>query len=1275
MGSRHCLSLAATGLIVLSFTSVAAASQPTKAAVDDSQLVRLSGNVHPLARPEFDLGAVPDSLPASRMLLLLGRTAEREAALLNFLEQQYTKGSPSYQHWLTPAEFGQRFGLSDQELSTITSWLVSQGFTVNRVAAGRGVIEFSGNVAAIRRALHADIHKFAINGREYWANVNDPQIPAGLAGMIKGVVSLNNFPRTPLHKLVRQFRYPTEGASDPFFTIPTTSGQSFYAVAPSDFATIYNVQPLWNAGIDGSGQNLAIVSPTNINIQDVRQFRSLFGLPTNDPQIVLNGSDPGIIPEIEPEAVTDVEWTGAVAKNANIMLVVSQDTETSAGIDLSALYVIENSLAPVMSVSYGACEAALGTAGNAFYNSLWEQAAAQGITVIVASGDDGSAGCDSPNQSTAVKGLAVSGLASTPFNVAIGGTDFDQATTASTYWNAANTPGTETSARSYIPEIPWNDSCGQTGSPCAPGEPGNIAGGSGGFSTIYGKPSWQSGNGVPQDGHRDIPDISLFSGAGRNLSVYVICESDQNPNHVPCDLNSPYNHIQGVGGTSVSAQVFAGMMALVNQANGGRQGNANFTLYRLAAQNSGNCNSSSAPDGSCTFYDVTKGNISVGCSPGSPNCGSLGLVSPNDANLLAWTAGVGYDLATGLGSVNAQNLVNNWAHASFTGTTTTLSISPTSITHGQNVAVNIGVTPTSGSGTPTGDVSLLGTSNGLRKGLPSFSLSSGQIAAQTSALAGGSYAVTAHYGGDGVFAASDSSSVAVTVNPEASKPILSLVTFDPNNGQLTNRNASSAPYGSPYILRVDIESVSAGQPCFQINALGCATGTVNLSNNGAALDAGSFKLNSQGYAEDLAVQLAGGSHSLQAQYSGDNSYSPSAASSTVTITPAHTSFSLGTITAPFLVNVPFAVSATVSSQSSGVPPSGTMAFSIDGAVDGGPVTLTPTRPCPVCVALVGSTTLTVHKPGDHVIGATYSGDANYQSNQIAGLQLHFVYPITSFTISVSPSTVQYGSSATVTAVVATGNKNLSPTGTVMFSTLSGTASPVTYTQTQDANGNSVLQASEQITPLYSGPITAFFSGDTNYASADSNIATITVTNAPDFSLSASPSTLALTAGQSGTANVTLSDLNNFTQGVSLSCSVPPQAKIGCTLSAPTLTPATGSTNATATVTVTTSANQTALLRNIAPWLWGTSAIFAGVLMLGGGVRRRGPSVLAGLVLFSAIALTNVSCGSSSAKASTPPPVITVPGTPAGTYTVSVTGTAMIDGRQVMHQTDLSVTVK
>jgi subtilase family serine protease len=406
------------------------------------------------------------------------------------------------------------------------------------------------------------------------------------------------------------------------------------------------------------------VGESNINPEDVADFRSMFDLPPNAPNIILNGPDPGIVAE-EGEADLDVEWSGAVAKGATIDLVVSETTETTPGIDLSALYIIDNNLAPVMSESYGECEAFLGAGGNQFYNTLWEQAAAQGITVLLASGDSGSAGCDSANlgETAAQYGLAVSGLASTPFNVAVGGTDFNvDASNALTYWSLTNTSPYQSSAKSYIPESTWNDSCADSGllNGCSPPPSSTylseglylLAGGGGSSSCInpsgtfpnltcngnYPKPSWQSGAGVPNDSARDIPDVSLFAGNGMHYSFYVVCQMDANAsnggNSSSCDLNAPYTDFQGGSGTSASAQVFAGIMALVNQRYG-PQGNANYVLYPMAAKSGASCNSSTAPvtNSSCTFYDVTVGNNSVICqgerrTVAAPSPGSTALWFP-----------------------------------------------------------------------------------------------------------------------------------------------------------------------------------------------------------------------------------------------------------------------------------------------------------------------------------------------------------------------------------------------------------------------------------------------------------------------------------------------------------------------------------------------------------------------------------------------------------------------------------------------------------------------
>src|SRR6266403_386433 len=719
---------------VLAFFVARAAAQTTNTTaltqpVDEKNLVALKGNVHPLARPEFDQGPVTDAQPLNRMLLLLQRSPDQESALRRLLEDQQNKSSPNYHAWLTPVQFGKQFGPADADLQVVTAWLTYQGFTGIQVGPGRQVIEFSGTAGAVRTAFRTEIHRFVVDGQEHLANASDPQIPAALSPVVTGVVSLHNFPRKSHAKVLGQFRRTIGKAGlEPLFSFPNPfNGRTFYGLAPGDFATIYNSKPLIAAGNDGTGQTIAIVGETNINVQDVQQFRKMFGLPANfdATNVILNGEDPGITSlGEEGEADLDVEWSGGVAPGATVKFVVSASTPASAGIDLSALYIIEHNLAGVMSESYGDCEKNLGSAGNAFYNKLWEQAAAQGITVVISSGDGGSAGCDNFNtQQVATQGLAVSGLASTPFNVSVGGTDFDQVNNWAAYWNPTNDP-TGTSARSYIPEVPWNENCAQislTG--CGAGAPNgsvNIVAGSGGASSVYGKPTWQMGvAGMPNDNHRDQPDISLFASPGFDGTGYVYCQSDQTISGVrTCDINVSTGVLDFgiVGGTSASAPAFAGIMALVNQyqaAHGGanRQGNANYVLYALAKKAGASCTSSATEAAGCIFNDVTKGNSflptglpgvgtnSVPCQGGSLNCsvstvGNTGvLVDPSHTTTEAWTATAGYDMTSGLGTVNANNLATNWRSVSTIPTTTTLTLSPTSgITHGTGENVTVGIT-------------------------------------------------------------------------------------------------------------------------------------------------------------------------------------------------------------------------------------------------------------------------------------------------------------------------------------------------------------------------------------------------------------------------------------------------------------------------------------------------------------------------------------------------------------------------------------------------------
>src|SRR5579862_128192 len=953
------------------------------------------------------------------------------------MDEQQIKSSPNYHRWLTPEEFGKQFGPSDADVQATSNWLSSQGFQVNRITAGRTVIEFSGTAGQVRQALHTEIHKFTVNGEEHWANASDPQIPSALSPAVAGIASLNNFPRKSFGRRLGTFsRSKITGEVRPLFTFTDNTGTN-YAVGPTDFATIYNVLPLWQAGIDGTGQTIAIVADSNINIQDAREFRAMFGLPANDPVIVLDGPDPGISSFSESEADLDVQWAGAVAKNATIKLVVSADTESSFGPDLSALYIVDNNLAPVMSYSFGACEAQLGSGGNAFYSSLWEQAAAEGITVMVASGDSGSAECDDPNsESAATQGLAVTGVASTPFNVSVGGTDFNDLATPTLYWNASNASGTQLSAKSYIPEVPWNDSCARllaSAPGCASVSSNNqgqdLVAGGGGTSAIYAQPSWQTGTGtsVPNDGKRHSPDVSLFAGAGLNGNFLVFCEADANTgsNTTSCDLSAPFQDFQGGGGTSFASPAFAGIMALVNQKTGVRQGNANYVLYPLAAK-SGNTCDTNTPTSSCIFYDTTTGNIDVACVGGSPNCSNTStaanqfgvLVNPAALTSLAWITTPGYDMATGLGTVNAANLVNNWTSATFTPTTTTLvSLTPTAITHGQPVNVSITVT---GAGTPTGDVTLSNSSN-VALGIPPFTLSGGTFNGQTKFLPGGTYNVKAHYAGDGKFGASDSNppGITVTVSPESSQTHLGLVTFDINTGLVTSTTATTAAYGSPYVLRADVTNGS-GTVCpsavSELPTYACPTGTVTITDNGALLDrsqlgSGEFGLNSQGATEDILIQLPTGMHNLVAAYGGDVSFSPNTSpTDPVTITPAVTTLALAVSTSTVSINTNVTLTATLSTQSNGAAPAGTVTFLNGGSPISGTVNYVRNASSASAFASLQATlTTTFSAAGSDGITAQFGSDPNYASSISAPVTVTVTSAPPGFTLAASPSSISIAS--------------------------------------------------------------------------------------------------------------------------------------------------------------------------------------------------------------------------------------------------------------------------
>jgi len=1036
-----------------SFVQTPAVRARITQAIDETQLVRLKGNVHPLARPEFDQGAVSDATPMKRMMLLLQRSPEQEAALQQFMAEQMSNESPNFHNWLTPQQFGAQYGPADSDIQTVTGWLASHGFTAIRVAPGRNVIEFSGNVGQVRSAFHTEIHKFVVKGEERQSNVSDPQIPATLTPVVAGIVSLHNFPSKSMRHVVGQFTHSrTTGETTPLFT---TSGGDF-AVGPADFAKIYNIP----ASLDGTGGNIAIIGFSDIDVTDAHSFRALFGLPVNDPIVVNNGPDPGFNGE-EGEADLDTQWSGGVAPKATIHYILSEGTLTSDPLFLGAEYVIDNNSDDVMSLSFGQCEASLSSAALSFLNSLWEQAAAQGITVTVSAGDNGTAGCDDFNtQATATGGIAVSGIASTPFNIAVGGTDFDDAGTQTSFWSSTNsTDGKRESALGYIHEIPWNDSCAAAATSsnvntvCA--SPNDIVAGSGGPSAVYAKPAWQNGitpNGIAAgDNHRYLPDVSLFASDGpSSKSFYVLCQADAlQPGSSPsCASTGPFSFF-GAGGTSVSSPAFAGIMALIGQSEASagrsrRQGNANLVLYKIAQTAANSCNSSTqplAPPASCAFFNTTKNTNSVPCAGGSPNCssttsGTTGvLVTTSGATktpAFTATAGSGsipsYNLATGLGSVNVAGLATAWGTAagSFKGTTSTLlinnSLTPGTITHGTAVAAKVTVAVVApATGTPTGDVSVLAPSTptgSINSGNNGSTLSGGTVTIPGVILPGGTYNITAHYTGDGTFAPSDSAGVPIIVNKENSRLQYGIVTFD-SAGNIISTNATSVAYGAAYILRFDIlnSTTSACQPPpLGTATAGCAfdaSGTVTITDNGSPLDQGTFPVNTEGSGEDQPIQLTGGTHTLSAAYSGDISYNAPASATvdTVTVTPAVTATGVGASpTTGVTTATPVTLTATISSQSNSVTgATGNVVFK-DGTTTIGTVAAVPTSAGAVSGAGATATlTQTFSTTGTHSIAAAYAGDQNYAASTSTAANVTVSSP-GSFTVSGAAVTVMAGAS-------------------------------------------------------------------------------------------------------------------------------------------------------------------------------------------------------------------------------------------------------------------------
>jgi subtilase family serine protease len=730
MQKFFCASSLVIALVSLS-SAVSVHAQPAgrpassiRETIDETKLTVLQGNTRPEANAQNDRGMVSDDLRLDHMQLLLKRSAAEEAAFEGYILELEDPTSPNYHHWLTPEQFAEGFGLATEDVTTVTAWLESHGFTVNGVQPSGLMIDFSGTAGQVRAAFRTEIHQLEVDGAVHIANMSDPAIPAALEPVVAGIVSLHNFHPKP-HMLAK-----------PKYTFTNSNG-TVHALVAGDIATIYNLNPLFEAGLSGKGQSIMVVEDTYLySTSDWVVFRQTFGLAKAYPFGSLSQVSPtGAITCTNPgfqgkkkdpgygddgEAIIDVEWASSAAPNAAIILAACEDTATTFG----GLIALENTLngpvgnlPSVVSISYGEAEAANGATANAAYKTAYQQGVVEGVSIFVSSGDEDAASADNGNVSK--HGIGVSGFASTPYNVAVGGLDFGytpDGVNPSFYWSSTNS-STYSSALSYIQEIPWNDSCagalvasfvgltptqlcnnaavtsssgslnfllnsiGGSGGPsgCATGTPStkNVVSGT---CAGYAKPFYQAtllGN--PHDGVRDIPDVSLFASNGFWDAYYVVCWSNPDTNPIVgggFTCTGAPSTWAGFGGTSVSSPIMAGIQALVNQKTGSRWGNPNTVYYSLARSEYGvrgnpSCNSNmvNKTRNACVFYDVTqgdnvgacktKGGIAIDCyiTPGD----KYGILSTSNlVDQPAYGASTGWDFASGIGSVNAYNLVMNW---------------------------------------------------------------------------------------------------------------------------------------------------------------------------------------------------------------------------------------------------------------------------------------------------------------------------------------------------------------------------------------------------------------------------------------------------------------------------------------------------------------------------------------------------------------------------------------------------------------------------------------
>ena len=664
-----------SSLMVLAGVAPAQTRSRITQRIADTEPVVLS-SPNPRTRTALDQGRVEGSVSIDHAAIVFKLAPAQQADLDKLLAEQQDPHSANYRKWLTPEQYAARFGMSASDLAQVTSWLKSQGLTVNGFSRARTRVFFSGTAAQVEDVFHTELHRYLLNGETSLANATEISVPQAISGMVLGVRGLDTFRPRPRARVAR-----------PNFT-SHVSGSHF--VAPGDFATIYNLKPLYDNGLDGTGETIAVVGQTQIHTADIDAFRTAAGLsPKNLQLVAVNGT--GFSSGDEVEADLDVEWSGAVAKGAAILYVYT-GSNSSQNVFNALQYAIDNNLAPVITTSYGNCEANLGSF-TATLRADVQQANSQGQTVTAASGDAGAADCELQTAKSATHGLAVDSPASVPEVTAIGGSEFTGDATSSVsggnaaadppYWGAT-TGGNDnvSSALIYIPEMGWNDTAASIAT-----STGGLSASGGGVSTVFAKPAWQTAL-TFADGQRDVPDVSLNASPDHDGSLIcsqaAVTSSGSSATSCSAGFRDSAGNLSPVGGTSVGAPAFAGIVAILNQATqSGGLGNINPTLYSLG--------------GTGAFHDIASGDNIVPCTSGTPVSGAPSIRCPTTAPFqIGYSAAAGYDLVTGLGSVNANVLATTWPGFALTPNFSVGGTPVSVASAGQGGTSTLTVTPTNG---------------------------------------------------------------------------------------------------------------------------------------------------------------------------------------------------------------------------------------------------------------------------------------------------------------------------------------------------------------------------------------------------------------------------------------------------------------------------------------------------------------------------------------------------------------------------------------------------